>query len=889
MRKKTCFIFTILFCLFFILLPVSAPALAENPEQETLLLEEFPPDLPSVISDTGDLESQNTETIESTRVFNSSPEDLAASYIRSVLPQKRPMLQVSRPSGLIKFPEGSENRNLYRALQSRISGLADGTTSSSQFTINAIDIFKDRGFTAEELGAEELFHEKSDGTWAIDPDAAAAIRLFFRNYLIENFDQIYVCLLEDSPYEFYWLDTQIHPVLYEPAVSFGKPQGRTDIVYIRGTWTVSFPISRDYARIPENWDGSSILTDMDPSRYEWVANARTNVDTILSGAPDGDYDKMKYYRDQIRDLSTYNHRAEAADYGDPWQLIWVFDGDPDTKVVCEGFAKAFSYLCELDTHEAYSMLVRGWMQTPGMAQPGAHMWNVVRMDGRSYLVDVTNDNSAYDLFLAGADDGTLAGGYTIRQGSSTILYTYNRQLTGREDSELTLSPLDYRLKCTESSLHMEIPLGAGERQWIEFIPPETGEYAFYTTGEANPYGEIYFPEGTLAHDDYDSGAGRNFFLHTELQAGATYLLAAGIQASAAAGCPTVHIEPYIRMTSLTGGILELCPGEEGEILPALTPEHATNIGMDFELLNSAGGVTISKEGHVTATQSGLATVRITSAENPELTDHAYILVHEPATITRDSRMTAENGQVRIHLHGEGSVSDTVNRFTMRFSESIDGTGRFAYAGCEYSGTAPYAVAVNSGVPYKDQNGVKTRLTIRSQESMYNDLPLNFDLTLIFNITDGSGLPEETLRLAVTEFEIGCLSADNREKVLPYTRSVTIPMPMTFVLPGEITPLTNADMVLPAGTIRIEEEAFAGTGAERIRLPEQVSEIGSRAFADCPNLTGIYIPAGSETIAEDAFADTNGLVIYGEAGSAAQDYAERKGIVFVPVTNDTPPD
>lgn len=888
MRKEICFIFTALFCFFLLLLPASASALAEDPEQEIAVIEEILPDIPSSIADTGNPESPDTEAIESTRVFNTSASDLAAMYINSVLPQKRPMLRVSRPSGLIKFPEGSENRNLYRALQSCISDLAEGTTSSSQFTINAKDIFKYREFTAGELGVETLFYETEGGMWAIETDAAEAIRRFFRNYLISNFDQIYVCLLEDSPYEFYWLDTQIHPILYEPAPEFSKPEGRTDAVFIRGTWTVSFAISRDYAQIPENWDGSSILTDMDPSRHEWVANARANVDEILSGAPEGDYDKMKYYRDQIRSLSTYNNNT-GADYGDPWQLIWVFDGDPNTKVVCEGFAKAFSYLCELDTEEAYSMLARGWMQTPGMAKPGAHMWNVVRIEGRSYLVDVTNDNSAYELFLAGADDGTLADGYTIRRGSSTILYTYNRQTTGWDDSELTLSPLDYRLKCTEGSLHMEIPLGAGERQWIEFTPPETGEYAFYSTGEADSCGEIYSPEGTLAWDDYDSGAGSNFFLHTELQAGETYLLAACIQAGGAAGCPTIHIEPYIPMTSITGGYVELCPGEEGDITPIFTPENATNIGIEIDSQDSSSCVTVNEDGHVTAVRSGETVVRVTSIENPELEDYVYILVHEPVTISADLMMTMENGQVRIHIHGEESGFDEVNQFTMHFSESIGENGRFEYAGCEYSGTTPYPVAVNDGVTYEDQNGITNRLTIRSQANMNNDLPLNFDLTLKFNITDDNGLPEETLRLSITEFEIGCLSMANKEKVLPYTRHITIPVPVTFVLPGETTPLTDADMVLPAGIIRIEEEAFAGTGAGRIRLPEQVAEIGGRAFADCPNLTGIYIPASCEAIAEDAFAGTNGLVIYGAAGSAAQEYAERKGIVFVPMADDTPPD
>ena len=37
----------------------------------------------------------------------------------------------------------------------------------------------------------------------------------------------------------------------------------------------------------------------------------------------------------------------GASYGDPWQLVYVFDGDPSTNVVCEGYAKAFQYLCDL--------------------------------------------------------------------------------------------------------------------------------------------------------------------------------------------------------------------------------------------------------------------------------------------------------------------------------------------------------------------------------------------------------------------------------------------------------------------------------------------------------------------------------------------------------------
>ena len=63
-----------------------------------------------------------------------------------------------------------------------------------------------------------------------------------------------------------------------------------------------------------------------------------------------DYDKLAAYRDEICRLVSYDYEAaesEATIFGDPWQMVYVFDLDPSTNVVCEGYAKAFKYLCDL--------------------------------------------------------------------------------------------------------------------------------------------------------------------------------------------------------------------------------------------------------------------------------------------------------------------------------------------------------------------------------------------------------------------------------------------------------------------------------------------------------------------------------------------------------------
>ena len=62
-----------------------------------------------------------------------------------------------------------------------------------------------------------------------------------------------------------------------------------------------------------------------------------------------DYEKLAAYCREICGLVSFDYAATAngVPYGDPWQLVNVFDGDPATNVVCEGYAKAFQYLCDL--------------------------------------------------------------------------------------------------------------------------------------------------------------------------------------------------------------------------------------------------------------------------------------------------------------------------------------------------------------------------------------------------------------------------------------------------------------------------------------------------------------------------------------------------------------
>ena len=79
---------------------------------------------------------------------------------------------------------------------------------------------------------------------------------------------------------------------------------------------------------------------------------------------------------------------------------------------------------------------------------------------------------------------------------------------------------------------------------------------------------------------------------------------------------------------------------------------------------------------------------------------------------------------------------------------------------------------------------------------------------------------------------------------------------------------------------IEEEAFAGAGFTHVFIGEQVSSIGKRAFAECANLSYVYIPPSVRSIADDAFPENDALVIGCRQDTYACQYAEENGFRYI---------
>ena len=286
---------------------------------------------------------------------------------------------------------------VYKRIRDHVSNIAAGTETHT--LLNLPNGTLDITFTASELGVSNF-----NSTANIDT-AKAAMGGYVGNILDT--------LLQSNPYELYWYD-KTKGFLY----SFST-DNRGDTITFSIKYLL-FSVAKDYQ-----------LNDEYHVNYEYGTNAiaacNNALDIVASYSELDDYKKIKAYKNKICELTDYNRAAASAGFekniNNPWQMVWVFDGDPETKVVCEGYSKAFQFLCDrshFQSDEVYALSVTG------VVPEGAHMWNIVHMDdGEYYLVDVTNCDSGWNLFLKGKS-GDLNNGYVIDPGrSQTFSYVYD--------------------------------------------------------------------------------------------------------------------------------------------------------------------------------------------------------------------------------------------------------------------------------------------------------------------------------------------------------------------------------------------------------------------------------------------------------------------------------
>lgn len=129
--------------------------------------------------------------------------------------------------------------------------------------------------------------------------------------------------------------------------------------------------------------------------------------------------------------SSFAVASSSDDYYDgSFQLLNVFDDDDDTLSVCEGYAKALKYLCDLSGIDSYLVAGTAYFYSSSGTQSGSHMWNVVTIDGESFLTDLTNSDTdtigdGNDLILSASGTADGDGKYSYSDGTNTIVFEYS--------------------------------------------------------------------------------------------------------------------------------------------------------------------------------------------------------------------------------------------------------------------------------------------------------------------------------------------------------------------------------------------------------------------------------------------------------------------------------
>ncbi|MBQ6527193.1 MAG: hypothetical protein IJI38_01585, partial [Clostridia bacterium] len=257
------------------------------------------------------------------------------------------------------------SREIYSWLQPLVRSVANGDVSSTEFSAPSGWAGFDIAWTAKDLGVDAIF----DGGSLTDAAAEA-----FREKLGQELDKAVNTLIVNEPYHLYWFDVTEG---YEVGFYNTFTQVGSEDAIALDALDLSLYVAKEYSAA----DAAKTFATNTALITSAKAAAARAQEIVAEAAGKSDLEKLEYYKDAICDHVSYN-TAAAADktmpYGNPWQLIWVFDGDDSTNVVCEGYAKAFQFLCDLTDFEEGTSCFTVTGSMSGGTGEGGHMWNVVR-------------------------------------------------------------------------------------------------------------------------------------------------------------------------------------------------------------------------------------------------------------------------------------------------------------------------------------------------------------------------------------------------------------------------------------------------------------------------------------------------------------------------------
>ena len=638
-------------------------------------------------------------------------------------------------------------------------------------------------------------------------------------------DKVWHALLSDLPYELYWHDKVI-------GINYAYTLAADNTPFKDVTF--SFAVAQEFR-------GKDMTTTNIPNVPAAVQTARS---VVAANASKSDHDKLQAYRQYICDQVSYNYAAArgeyANSYGNPWQLLWVFDGDSTTNVVCEGYAKSFKYLCDLTeesngwTGDVETINVTGTMGTEN------HMWNIVRIGGGNYLVDVTNCDTGMKgypqkLFLRGAVGDGIS--YTVEN----TVYTYGTETrTGFAAADLKLSGTDYTpaattLTAPTVTLKADAASGQPVISWSKVGGATKYEVYRSATGKANSF-SIIRRTSALTYTDVNAAAGNTYY----------YVVRAINGSVKSAFCAAQSIQYAI--TSLNAPTMTLTSAASGQPVVSWTKVSGA---AQYEVYRSTNGKNFS-------------IVRRTAALSFTDTNAA-------AGATYYYQVRAINGSVKSDFCPAQSIQYAVASLaapTMTLTTTASGQPVVSWT--KVNGAAQYEV-------YRSTNGKNFSIVRRTAALSFTDTSAAAGTTYYYQVRAINGsvksdfCPAQSISLTVSEYggecgsratwrltDDGVLTISGKDGIYEYgwygEDDVYHPAPWA----EEGVPAVKK-LVVNSGITYIGSSTFEGLDQlTSVSLPDTMEYIGWGAFSDCASLTSIVVPEGIKVLYANTFARCTSL-------------------------------
>ena len=682
-----------------------------------------------------------------------------------------------------------------------------------------------------------------------------------------DYNTVTRALVHDYPFESYW---------YHSWNASGVYDSKGNIIY-------SFKMQPQPNYRPSDFDANNptIIT----AKATAAVTASNNAKTIVQQyAGYSDYNKLCAFADKICSLVTYDHNAAGNSTYEwdinPWTLVNVFDNDASTNVVCEGYAEAFQYLCDCSTFqqnvECYSV------------SGNNHKWNIVRINGISYLMDVThcdNGSTAYrgPKFLGGGS-GSVESGYVIG-GFNYTYYNETKSMFGTgADSILKLSPTKFDPNAslttmTQAELEQMLAACSGSYRLAKNVTLDSNLTLDGVRLTIASGGGLQVSSGTVLKIKANSSISVLSGGTLSLDTGAA-LLTRGTVSGTIQGNGVVCSTDSQYLSYLAEHTASLT-------LPALRAEVQEMSAQ--QLLNTLRAENLSDTGLLSAvtTLEELAGSPVTAAIDPALTDLQMssfsLLGGNLNTPAADTAMVLEVTSPQSAL--AGSVTG--------FRLSLTG------AAAPIDLIFPVCITVNLPSNW-NSSAVTLRQAVGSGSQIVPTLstgPSSFRFATdtlgdFFLCYPTSGTCGQSVQWSFNR-GTGSLTLSGTGSLPDYTGSQNTPWAVymediTSVSIGQgITALGSCafqnygnltQLSLPEGLTAIGEGAFQNCAAlTGVSLPESLTAIDAHAFDGCAGLTELILPRQLSALGNQAFGSCTGLKLIFFTGSAPSQTADSDGM------------